>query len=307
VPEAAYLVYVYRLRLRAAVLALLAPLVVEAALLPLAIHQRDSGHTAYIAAIPLGTRIVQTLDRYLLGSYGPSEVHVLALGLVVVVALAVSIARRGSPAVKRNALLLAGLAVATFALALVIVPGSFRDKNLIVALPPLLLVVGAAFVPGPARSRGVIAGLALAALLLVPTVLTARRLDLQREDWRGVAALLGRRGMTRAVLAYPRFEYLALAHYRPDLKPVTSGTIRFRELDVVGRPQLGTLHVPSGFRRIGDKRLGTLRILRLRARTIQTVHIAALHLRPLLRLLHGFHSSLHAPGQDATLLIERKP
>jgi hypothetical protein len=303
IPEAAYLLYIARRHLRPTVLALLAPLAVEAALLPLAIHQRDSGHTAYIAAVPLGSRIEGTLDRFLLGPYGPSTLGVLVLSLVVVVAMALRIARWGSASVKRDALLLAGIALTTFFLPLLISPGSFRDRNVIVVLPPLLLVAGAAFVPSLTRPLAVIAGLAAAGVLLVPTVLAAHRLDMQREDWRGMATLIGPPSKTRAVLAYPRFEYLALTHYRPDLRPVTSGRVRLRELVVVGRTKLSTLQFPHGFRRIEDKRLGTLRLLRLGAPNARTVDIAALHLRPLLKLLHGFRSGVS--GQDATLLVER--
>jgi hypothetical protein len=307
VAQAAYVLYVFRRRLRPAILALLGPVAVEAALLPLAIHQRDYGHTDYIAAIPLGTRIEGTLNELLLGPYGTSGLHVLVLCLAVVVAVTVSIARWGSRPVQHSALLLAGIALTTFVLPLLVVPGSFRDRNLIVVLPPLLLVVGAAFAPRVARPLAVTAGLAVAAVLLVPTVLAARRPDMQREDWRRMATLIGAPSPTRAVLTYPRFEYIALTHYRGDLEPVTSGKIHIRELVVVGRIQLTTLHFPAGFRRIEDKHLGTLRILRLRARAVQTVDIAALHLRPLLRLLHGFRSGPHGTKQDATLLIERKP
>jgi hypothetical protein len=36
------------------------------------------------------------------------------------------------------------------------------------------------------------------------------------------------------------------------------------------------------------------------------VDVAQLHLVPLLRLLHQYHHLGNAPGQNATLLIERK-
>jgi hypothetical protein len=273
--------------------------------LPLAIHQRDTSHTAYIAAVPFSSRIGGTLGWHLLGPYGPSTLRAVVLSLVVVVAMTLRLARWGSAPVKRNALLLAGIALTAFVLPLLIAPGSFRDRNLIVVLPPLLLIAGAAFVPRLTRPLAVVAGLAVAAVLLVPTVLAAHRLELQREDWRGMAKLIGPPSKTRAVVAYPRFEYLPLTHYRPDLRPVTSGGVRLSELVVVGRTQLSTLHFPHGFRRIEDKRLGTLRLLRLRAPSVRPVDVGALHLRPLLRLLHGFRSGVS--GQDATLLVERRP
>lgn len=305
VPEAVYLLWVCRRRLAPMLLALLGPLVMEGALLPLALYQRNSGHTAYIAAVPLKTRVAGMLNWFLLGPYGGSTLRTVALCLVIVVGLTASLARWGSAAAKRDALMLAGLAVATVVLPLLIVPGSVREKNLIVALPSLLLVAGAAFSPWLTRPLAVTAGLAIAAVLFVPTVMAAHRLDLEREDWRGTAKLIGPPSNTRAVLTYPRFEYLPLLHYRPDLKPVTGGELHLRELVVVGRTQLDTLHFPPGFRAVQDTRVGTLRILRLRARSARSIRVAQFHLVPLLRILHEYRHLGNTPGQNATLLAER--
>jgi mannosyltransferase len=291
VPEAAYLLYLYRHWLRPALFALVAPLAVGAALLPLAIHQRNSGHAAYIAATPLASQIKHTIDTYLLGPYQLSALHLLALCLLIAAGLILSIGRWASPTVKRNAVLFASLALTTFILPLIAVPGSFDARNMIVALPPCLRR-------------------AAAAALLVPTVLAAPRVDLQREDWRGMATLIGPPSTTRrAVLTYPAFEYIALTHYRPDLKPVTSGKLHVREIVLVGLglPKLRTLRLPAGFQRVQDKFLGRIRIIRLRSRTTRTLNVGALHLRPFLRLLHQYHSLAHTLGQDATLLIDRQP
>lgn len=307
VPEAAYLLYLYRHRLWPALVALVAPLAVGAALLPLAIHQRNSGHAAYIAAIPLTSKIRYTINTYLLGPYQLSALHLLALCLLIAAGLILSVGRWAPPVVKRNAVLFASLAVTTLILPLIAVPGSFDARNMIVALPPFLLLAGAAFVP-LMRPLTVTLGLAVAAALLVPTVLAARRVDLQREDWRGMATLIGPPSTTRrAVLTYPAFEYIALTHYRPDLKPVTTGKLHVREIVLVGLGKLRTLRLPAGFQRVQDKRLGRLRIIRLRSRTRRTLNVGALHLRPFLRLLHQYNSLAHTPGQDATLLIDRQP
>ena len=305
VPEAAYLLYLYRHRLRPALLALVAPLAVGAALLPLAIHQHNSGHAEYIAAIPLTSKIRDTIDTYLLGPYQLSAPRLLALCLLIAAGLILSVGRWAPPAVKRNAVLFASLAVTTLILPLIAVPGLFDARNLIVALPPFLLLAGAAFVP-LMRPLTVTLGLAVAAALLVPTVLAARQVDLQREDWRGMATLIGPPSTTRAVLTYPAFEYIALTHYRPDLKPVTTGKLHVREIVLVGLGNLSSLRLPAGFQRVQDKPLGRIRIIRLRSRTTRTLNVGALHLRPLLRLLHQYHSLAHTSGQDATLLIDRQ-
>jgi mannosyltransferase len=305
IPEAAYLGYVCRTRLRALAAALVAPITIEAALLPLAIHQRDSGHSAFIAAVSLRSRIDGALNWFLLGNYTTTELRLVALWLLAAVAVIGSIVYRAAPTVRRDALLIASVGFIAFVLAFAVVPGSFRDKNIIVALPPLLLVAGVAFVPRQTEPLGVLAGLFAAALFLAPSVVIADRLPLQREDWRDMATLIGPPSRTRAVLAYPQWEYIALTHYRRDLKPITIGRLRLRELVVVGRRQLDTLRLPKGFQEVEDRRLGQLRMIRLQAPTGRTLRVAALHLHPLLRLLHQYHSLSHAPGQSATLLIER--
>lgn len=291
VPEAGYLLYVYRERVRNALLALAGPLAVGGLLLPLAIRQRNSGHAAYIGRHPLASRIEETLNQYLLGRWGIPGSHVLLLSLLVALLAAVSIARWGTPAAKRNALLLAVLALAAFVLPLFVAAGYFRDRNMIVVLPLLLLLAGVAFVPGRTRSLPRGAGLAAAALLLVPTVLTATRLDLQREDWRGLASLIGQPNPSRAVLVYPHAEYIALTHYKPDLAPIAGGTLHVRELVLVGSAAYDTRRPPAGFHRIQDKRLGVLRIIRLQSGTPRTVNVSALSLHPSLRTVQQSHDA----------------
>lgn len=302
VPEAAYLAYVYRKHLQTLLATLAAPIAVEAALLPLALHQRASGHSSFIAAVPLRSRIEGALNWFILGAYTTSRLRLYLLCLIAAVAVIGSIVYRATPAVKRSALLLGSIAFLTFVIPLVIVPGSFRDKNIIVALPPLLLAAGAALVPRETKTLAVAAGFGVAAIALAPTVVVADRLPLQREDWRGMATLIGPPSRTRAVLTYPQWEYIALTHYRPDLKPMTTGKLHVRELVVVGRRQLDTLRLPKGFHQVEDRRLGELRITRFRSPTTRTLDVAALHLRPLLHLLHQYHSLSHTPGQNATLL-----
>ncbi|MEA2309814.1 MAG: mannosyltransferase, partial [Thermoleophilaceae bacterium] len=68
VPEAAWLLW--RHRSRAVGLAVAAPLAVGAALLPLAIAQRDAGHTLFIGDIPFGRRLVSIPKKVATGELG---------------------------------------------------------------------------------------------------------------------------------------------------------------------------------------------------------------------------------------------
>jgi hypothetical protein len=250
-------------------------------------------------------RVLVARPREGLGAYTTTESRLFVLCLLAAVVVIGSIVYRSTPSVRRYALLVASVGLTAFVLAVAIVPGSFRDKNIIVALPPLLLAAGVAFVPRGTELLGVVAGLVTAAIFLAPSVVIADRVPLQREDWRDMATLIGPTSPTRAVLAYPQWEYIALTHYRPDLKPITTGKLRVRELVVVGRRQLDTLRLPEGFQKVEDKRVGKLRIMRLQSPTGRILRVAALHLHPLLRLLHQYHSLAHAPGQSATLLVTR--
>jgi hypothetical protein len=234
-----------------------------------------------------------------------SRLHLLALYGLVAAAVAICLWRRANRAELRAATILFVLGVGPLILPLVLASGTFFHRNLIVVLPPLLLLAGLACGLRNEGRTALAVGCVAAAALLIPSALIADRRSLQREDWRDTAALVGGRDTSRAILTYPRFEYIALLHYRPQFRVVDSGTLRVRELLVVGRPRLDTLRLPSELRPVEDKRLGTLRILKLRAATPRKLDVEALDLRPVLRLLHQTRYMQKAPGQDATLLVDR--
>lgn len=305
VAEAGVLLRVYRHNLRTVLVSFVPPLAVGGALLPLALHQRSLGHAAFIATQPLGSRIEQTLSGFLFGRYAVSWAHLLPVCFAIVVGGLLSIRLLAPARVRRDALVLAAVAVFAFVMPLAVVTDSFYQRNLIVVLPPLLVLAGVAFVPRETRTAPVVAGVVVAVLLLAPTAVTARRESLQREDWRGVASIVGRVGPQQAVIAYPQFEYVALVHHRPDLEPVSSGRRTVREIVLVGRPRLETLRLPGGFRSVSDDRLGTLRIVRLRAEAPRRLDVRSLHLRSLAPFAGSGGAPADRPGQDAALLVER--
>jgi mannosyltransferase len=300
IPEALILIYGYRRRLRTLLPALAIPAVTGVLLLPLALHQRGAGHTNFIAGLSLRARIQQPLNEYLLGTYSISTSHLALAWLVIAVLAIVSIRRRARGGEQHEAFLMVAIAAAAFLLPLLVASSAFFHRNLIVVLPPLVLAAGVAFAPRHASRRWVVAGTCFALLLIAPTVLIVKRPTLERENWRAIARQIGPEAPGTAVLAYPRFEYIPLVHYRPSLHVVDHGTVGVSSLVVVGRPQLTTLKLPRGFHRVSTTSLGNLRIVRFRSSKVRALDVAGLHLRPVLRLLKATPERDH--GQDATLL-----
>jgi uncharacterized membrane protein len=301
-PEAALLVWFGRWRVLRPLAAVVLPLATAAALLPLAIHQRNTGHTEFLAGIPLSTRAQQAANELLLGRYAISALHLFLLGLAIAIATAIALARSASAGERRDVLTLVAIALAGFLVPLAVTPDAFFYRNLIVVLPPLLLVAGVACATFRGGAVGMAVGCVVAAALIIPTVVTAERPALQREDWRDMPALIGRGDTPRAILVYPRFEWVSLAHYDPRLRVVDSGDLRVRELVVVGRSKLDTLRLPKGFHRVEDRRIGTLRLLRLEAPRARVLDVGALNLPQALPLLRNYPKPV--ANQDTTLFID---
>jgi uncharacterized membrane protein len=304
-PEAALLVWFGRRRVLRPLVAAALPVATALALLPLVIHQRNTGHTDFIAGIPLATRAQQAADELLLGRYNISALHLVLVGLAIAVAGGIALARTAGAVERRDAFALLAIASAGFLVPLVVTPDAFFHRNLIIVLPPLLLVAGVACGTFRGGALGMAVGCAAAAALIIPTVVTAERRSLQREDWRDMPSLISRGKVPRAILVYPRFEWVPLAHYDPRLRVVDSGELRVRELVVVGRWKLDTLRLPAGFHRVEDRRVGTLRLLRLEASRPRLLDVAALHLPQALPLLRNYPKPV--ARQDTTLLIEPSP
>jgi mannosyltransferase len=304
-PEAVLLLYACRRRLLRPAVATALPLATAAALLPLAIHQSNTGHTSFIARIALKSRVQQVFNQLALGAYTISGYTLAILILIVAVAAAISIRRRLAADEQHAVLLLLLLGLAALVLPLVFSRRFFFYRNLIVALPPFLLVAGAACAPRRGGKAWVVVGVLAAAALLVPTAVIAGRESLQREDWNDVASLIDKAPGPRAILTHPRFEYVALSRYRHGLGVVSAGKVRVRELVLVGRPKLAIHDLPRGFHRVQDTRVGNLRLVRMTSSVPREIDVAALHLRPTFRLLHQNARPERDVGQDATLLLER--
>ena len=239
------------------------------ALLPLAQHQEGGGRTAWIAASPLSDRVADvvrelaTNSTVLISSNSPAPDS--AWGLVALVALLVAAGgvlwRRTAP---REAGLVAIVGVGALLLPLVLsfTPlDYFKDRNLIGAWIPLLLLAGVCFVYSP-RALGLPAAMLFIIAGLVVNDRVVREPALQRHDWRQVARELGPPTRARVVRVEPPYAKTAIEVYGHDLIPVPAG-VPVHDVYVVGQLQGRPAPPPlSGFRIVEDRPVQQLRLIR---------------------------------------------
>jgi len=258
-PEAAWLLW--RRRSRAVLLAAAAVAAVAAALLPLAIAQRNSGHTLFIGDIPFGRRLVSLPKKLATGELGtPTPVLGPAIGALLAAGAILALVTA-----RRAAGLLLGLAAANVALALVMKLAGldyFFPRNLIEAFVPALLAIGAGLAAvrlGPAIG----AALALAGIALVVQVSVNPRL--QRDDWRGAVRALGPAAAPRALVVTPEVGRTPLEAYAPRTGPLPAAGARVTEIAVVANarpPRFAPRPPPPGFRLALARRTASWEVVR---------------------------------------------
>jgi mannosyltransferase len=243
--EAAWLLARSRPRRRVLAAAAL-PAAVAAALVPLALHQGDSVPRPWTGLFSLRQQTSQAAQQLLVGLTWTDFTHRVAVPLLALLALAAValLLRRGAEAERRAAVpvaLVAGSALlAPVAIGLV-ADNYVAARNVLAALPLLLVLValGAAGRAGGRLGAAVVAG--LAGLFAALTIAVSADGDLQRDDWRDVAAALGPARGTRAIVVVNEFENSRVVHYyRRAAKP---GTTAVTEVYVIGR----TGELPQAF------------------------------------------------------------
>ena len=289
-PEAVWLLWRHR-RDRRVLGAAAFVLAVAGALVPLALAQRGTGHADYISQGSLGTRVLQVPKQFLIGYASPlqlvSSVVAAALALAGgLTALAGSLGRVKLP-------LAIGAAGVLIPVLLALVGVDFLNtRNVLPALPPLLVVLGTGF----AASRpAAVLGLALALVLVTVVLLVDTDPRYQRDDWRGVSHTLGVADENRVIVVSPASGLLVLALYQSGLRPL-DGPATVSEIDLVGLPDnvpgqgigtlprpTGTPQLPPGFKLTDAAYARTYTVLRFRARTaiaVTRISLAADELKP---------------------------
>jgi 4-amino-4-deoxy-L-arabinose transferase-like glycosyltransferase len=241
VPEGLWLLYVHR-RSRAVQVALGIIVLCGLALIPLAISQHGNGRSNWIAKTSLALRVKQIVPQFVIGfgspAYGVLEPLALALAVFGVVLL---ITRTTMPE-RRGAMLAGGLALGGLVLNLLLIAAGVDDlltRNVLAIWVPAAIALSGGFAASRARLVGAAAATALCVIGLVAAVGVARDRNLQRPDWRGVAALLGARPSGaaaiggRAIVVQNYKDLLPLKLYLPGLAFVPHHRTRVSELDVV--------------------------------------------------------------------------
>jgi len=240
-PQVAWIAWRHARASRAALAAVAATVIAGAALLPLAVVHASGDRAAFIHSSSLGSRVAAVPKQFLIGYSTPHAAILTAGAAVLTFALALSL-RRGD----RGLLALAAVG-AGVPMALAIVGADYLiTRNVIVALIPLLVVGGSA----AARTRlgpVLVAGLCLAGVVAYAGV--ESDCVYQRDDWRGVAGALGPQPAdgVRVVLVNPASGAIPLELYRPSLHSVPGNGLSPREVDIVGLRGTHPPAAPSPF------------------------------------------------------------
>jgi mannosyltransferase len=284
--------------------AMAAAVAVGIGLVPLAIAQQGTGHADYIAAGGLGTRLLQVPKQLLVGYASPGQAltaGLAALGLVLGAGVPLLFDRRA----RTRALvpLSIGLVCVLVPAALAVVGVDFLNtRNLLPALPILLIAGGVALAGAASRARALAWSGAVAATFLAVVVLVDANPRYQRSNWRGASRLLGVPSRARALVVTPASGVVALSPYQPRLEPLTRPA-SVSEIDVVELPPQVTgggvaaparataaFQAPAGFMPTAASYTSTYAVVRLTAR--RPVRVSATSL---------VHTALGTAGFDVLL------
>jgi len=237
-PEALWLLW--SARKRAVVLAVAAVAAVQAAMLPFAVL--DTGHGAgWIAAIPRHIRFAQAVSEWGVSiMYRRTRLDVGLLGgAALLVAAGLLLALGGDRRARRGAAVAAVIGGAVWVLPLLAAllgQDYFLSRNVIGAVVPFAVVLGAACAASRLRVLGGLLALVLIAMFAYATIQVQTRPYLQRPDWRSVARALGTATVPRAILAANGTTADPLKLYLPRVNWVQpqSQKVWVQEIDVVG-------------------------------------------------------------------------
>ena len=204
-PEALWLVLDRRAETRVKAAAIAAPGLAGLALLPLALHQRNTVRDpGGLGDASLTERVVAIPKNFLVGFSIPAEAVVTGMSAGAA-AIAVILVLRARGTERQLAFATAALAACGVGLPLVLAPFGLdyaSSRNVVCALVPTAVFLGVGF----SRGRIGVAALAVTSALAVITVVgVALSRDYQRRDWEGAAAALGPVKDERALIFSPAF------------------------------------------------------------------------------------------------------
>jgi uncharacterized membrane protein len=208
VAEAAWLLYATRTR--PALLASGAVGLAGVALMPLAVHQRASQTTAFIAQLDLQNRVVDLPKKLVTGELGTFIPLIGPLaGLVAAGAIAYALAKARRPAL--GLVWLAAFGAGVPLIAALAGADYLLPRNVIAIYVPLVIAVAAGC--ALAGRAGLAAAALIAAVAIAVNIEVTTDDRLQRTDWRDAAQALGRG--SQALVITPSWDAKALDLYAP--------------------------------------------------------------------------------------------
>ena len=260
------------------------------AILPLAIDQSENPGANFITGTALVTRVLQVGKQFLVGYDAPLEVAFTVVAVALAAAGAwLALARGGRGA--RVVAVLAALALGVPLVTALLGADFVIARNVIVALVPVVVLLGAGF--AAAGRAGTVLAALLAALSLATVVAVFARPEFQRDDWRGAAEALGPARVDRGLAVNPIGGDVPLRVYLDRLEPFGE---RFRPVGeialvgVAGRRPGQTPHPPRpptptqpGFELVERVEEDTFTLIRLRAvgpQEIASAGLTAIKLEP---------------------------
>ncbi|MGE5408944.1 MAG: glycosyltransferase family 39 protein [Syntrophothermus sp.] len=263
--EAAWLIVALRGRLRQVAPAVAAVGVAGAALLPLLAAQVNPNHIGWIDLSPLGYRFWQTGVSFLIGETGrviaepPRDQYALVPAVLVLSGVLV-LAVRGTRRERRGGLicLALGLGIAALA-ALAALAGHdyVLERNLLAALVPLAAAAALGFGASRARRLGLVLAVALCAYWAAFAVAVTQTPNLQRPDFRSLAARVGSPSAGRAVVSWRLAADPLHWYLRDGSRRMYGGSARVGEIDLIAKSKATSPppRLPPSFRMTESVRL----------------------------------------------------
>jgi mannosyltransferase len=277
-PEAVWLLW--QVRERRTAIAVGAVALVGLALAPLAVHQQAEGRTSWITEASLAERVEGVGHQFVKGiEYPPS----LLFGYLAIALVAAGIAMlvwrvRGEP--LRAAAVPLGIGAIAMAMPLLVSLAGvdvLLFRNLIAAWVPLAVVLAIGF--AAAGRAGVVGAAALVAVWLGiwGGILADDRYH--RDDWEGIAAVLGPPSADRVLVVHPAHQEDALERYGHTVEAFGGEPVRAREIVSVGSfdadvaPE--TLPMLPGFELVEREQVQRMGLARYRAPAPRELEAAA--------------------------------
>jgi mannosyltransferase len=244
------------------------------ALSPIALHQAHGSNNDWIASFHVSRRLHDAAIAFFAGETGLLR-HALVPIALFALAVALLLLRAGARE-RRGAAVSFAIGAGAVALALLFAAVGqdyILGRNLLPALIPLAMVGAAGIAAPPSGRLGIAVGASLVAYWLAFCLYADFRPALQREDWRGIAGLVGPpQGRPRAIVVWeeggePLSFYIDGTQRQVKWRDWRREPVPLSEVDVVsGRPP-PPLHraLPAAFHQIQTVTHGRMTLVRYRA------------------------------------------